>query len=351
MIKFLKPLIFAFIVCLALNHTGFSQKKDIYIPTTISTEWQQFMKLVAGVISSAPPVVIPASNDIEGWKRFRAQSEQTYSAFFTNLMKRYKQETTEKTLGGVKVLEIKPEGWKDDGKLVVYIHGGGYTQGSAKTSLLSPSLFSEATGLRTISIDYTLAPEGDWKMATEEVTSVFKALKAQKISFKNIVIFGDSAGGSLAAGSVLKMRDEGIGMPGAVVLWSPWSDITDNGDTYYTLKTADFLLSYEGNLKNSADAYAKPEDQKNPYVSPVYGDYSKGFPPTLIQVGTKEVFVSNAVRHYQAIEAAGGTAKLDVYEGMPHVFQAFVPDSPESKLAMKKVNDFVKQYLGKTAKR
>ncbi len=143
------------------------------------------------------------------------------------------------------------------------------------------------------------------------------------------------------------MRDKGLGMPAAVVLWSPWSDITETGDSYATLKHADPLLYYPDNLKNCADAYAAPADQKHPYVSPVYGDYTKGFPPTLIQAGTKEIFLSNAVRHYQALDQAGISVKLDLYEGMWHIFQVFNHDIPESKLARKKVRAFLDQNLGK----
>jgi epsilon-lactone hydrolase len=93
-------------------------------------------------------------------------------------------------------------------------------------------------------------------------------------------MFGESAGGGLVAGSVLKMRDNGLGMPAAVALWSPWLDLTGNGNTYFTLKNEDLFLSYVSVLENAADAYAAPADQKNPYVSPVYGNFSKGYPPT-----------------------------------------------------------------------
>ena len=86
---------------------------------------------------------------------------------------------------------------------------------------------------------------------------------------------------------------------------------------------SDPLLVYENNLKHAADAYADPEDQKHPYVSPVYGDHAQGFPPTLIQVGTTEIFLSNAIRHHQTLADAGVPVKIDPYEGMWHVFQAF----------------------------
>lgn len=205
---------------------------------------------------------------------------------------------------------------------------------------------AEATGLRVISVDYTLAPHAKWQQITDQVIAVLEGLKKHNYTMKDIAIYGDSAGGGLAAGSVLKMRDQGMGMPAVVVLWSPWSDITDTGDSYVTLKHADPYYLYDRHLKPSADAYADPKDQKHPYVSPIYGDYSKGFPPTLIQGGSKEIFLSNFIRHYQALDTAGQVVKLDIYEGMTHVFQAALVGSPESKTALGKVSVFLKQYLG-----
>ena len=137
-------------------------------------------------------------------------------------------------------------------------------------------------------------------------------------------------------------------MPAAVVLWSPWADITDRGDSAITLKNFEPDHLYDKHLKPSADAYADPKDQKHPYVSPVYGDYSKGFPPTLIQGGTREIFLSHFVRQYRAIDGAGGIAVLDLYDGMPHVFQirAELADAPETKTALKKMAAFLKRHLG-----
>jgi monoterpene epsilon-lactone hydrolase len=110
------------------------------------------------------------------------------------------------------------------------------------------------------------------------------------------------------------------------------------------LKNADPFLSYDSFLKNAADAYAYPADQKNPYVSPVYGNFSKGYPPTLIQGGTREIFLSEFVRLYQALDQANRPVKLDIYEGMPHVHQ-YLYKTPESKIALSKMNDFLKKYL------
>jgi acetyl esterase/lipase len=134
-------------------------------------------------------------------------------------------------------------------------------------------------------------------------------------------------------------------MPAGVVTWSPWADITNTGDTYTTLAHADPIVVYPGYIQNAAAAYADPQDQKHPYVSPVYGDFGPGFPPTLIQGGTKEIFLSNFVRLYRALDLAGVPVTLDLYEGMPHVFQQRLPDSPESQTAFRKMAEFLAASL------
>src|SRR5919112_4314742 len=116
------------------------------------------------------------------------------------------------------------------------------------------------------------------------------------------------------------------------------------GDTYFMLRNDDPFLNIDLD-RCMASAYANSSDQKNPYVSPVYGNFSSGFPPTLIQCGTKEVLLSDSVRLYQALDQAGIPVKLDIYEGMPHVFQTTLYKTPESTLAISKTVEFLKKYL------
>ncbi len=315
-----------------------------HIPTTVSEEAAAIIRMLPD--PSLKPTA-PAHDDIKAWTAIQREMETHSLERSKPIVKKLGSFVTEMKLGGVPVVDIKPRNWKDNGKVMVYTHGGAYTLFSAYSTLGSAALMAEITGLRVISIDYTLAPHTKWQQITDQVVSVFKALREQGYAMKDMAIYGDSAGGSLAAGSVLKMRDKGMGMPAAVVLWSPWSDITDTGDTYFTLQRADPAYFYDKHLKASADAYADPKDQKHPYVSPVYGDYTKGFPPTLIQGGSKEIFLSNFIRHYQALDTAGRIVKLDIYEGMIHVFQAALAGTPESKTALGKVDTFLKQHLGK----
>jgi epsilon-lactone hydrolase len=322
---------------------GDKARPFVYVPDTVSPEFRDHLKKLPDPALRQP---WPAPDDIEGWKRVHQQRETDLEPRVQRTLRQYAPSIVERKLGGVPVLDCKPKGWKESKKLVVYVHGGAYTMASARSSLVKSVPAGDATGYRIVSVDYTVAPHAKWQQVTDQVVAVVQALLQEGHTLKDIGLFGDSAGGGLAPGATLKMRDRKLGMPAAIVLWSPWSDITDTGDTYVTLKHAEPTYLYETILKPAAAAYADPKDQKHPYVSPVYGDYAKGFPPTLIQGGTKEIFLSNFVRQYQAIDAAGGVAKLDLYEGMPHGFQGQLPEAPESRLAFKKMKAFLRQHLG-----
>jgi acetyl esterase/lipase len=316
----------------------------VSIPDTVSP---QARRVLESLPDPAARPASPAADDLAGWKRAWEAGEAAQQPHVEAALRRYEPAVEERRLGGVPVLDIKPKGWKDNGKVLVHAHGGGYTLNSARSRLPGSVLAADATGLRVISIDYTVAPAGKWPQVTDQVLAVFGCLRKEGHRLSDVAVYGESAGGGLVAGAVLKMRDRGQGMPAAVVLWSPWADVTNTGDSAVTLKQADPAHLYEKHLRSSADAYADPKDQRHPYVSPVYGDYTRGFPPTLIQVGTKEIFLSHGVRLYRAIDGAGGVAVLDVYEGMPHLFQ-FRPgmaDAPESKAALKKMRAFLLQHL------
>jgi monoterpene epsilon-lactone hydrolase len=289
----------------------------------------------------------PKPDDAAGWKKAWEASEADSEPRVRATLKRYGPTVEKQVIGGVGVLAITPKGWKDNGKVLVHLHGGAYTFYSARSRLPSSVPVAEATGLRVLSVDYTLAPAGKWPKVTDEVVAVLAGLFKGGYKPKDVAVYGESAGGGMAAGSVLKMRDKGMEMPAAVVLWSPWADITNRGDSAITLRNFDPLYVYEKHLGRAAAAYADPKDQKHPYVSPVYGDYTKGFPPTLIQGGTRELFLSHFVRQYRAIDDAGGQAVLDLYDGMPHIFQVRpeLADAPETRMAMKKMTAFLKRHL------
>lgn len=338
-----------FSICTMFNdasaHDGMAKKSPFApVPETVSPVARKYLE---SLTNPADSPAWPAADDIAGWKRAWEANEAANEPKVQATLKRHEPTVEKRKIGGVPVLDIKPKGWKASDKVLVHLHGGAYTFNSAHSRMTSSVPAATATGLRVISIDYTVAPVGKWDKVTDEVLAVLAGLQKEAHKLKDIAIYGESAGGALAAGSVLKMRDKGQGMPAAVVLWSPWSDITNRGDSAITLKDFEPAHVYDKQLQRAADAYADRKDQKHPYVSPVYGDYSKGFPPTLIQGGTREIFLSHFVRHYRAIDDAGGTAVLDLYDGMPHIFQVRpeLAESPETKRAMARMKAFLQRWL------
>lgn len=318
-------------------------KPYVHVPDTVSPQAQEFLRALP---DPALKPQFPDAHDIAGWTKLQAWAEADGRAKSDALLKRYDYTVQPLQLGGVPVLDVRPQGWTDNGKLVVYTHGGAHVMYSAASSLGRAVVAAHATGLRVISVDYTLAPHARYDEISDQVVAVIRALLEQGQRMENTAIYGDSSGGGLAAAVVLKMRDRGMGMPAAAVLVSPWLDVTNCGDTETTLHDADPNQLYEKHSRYAAAAYADPQDHKHPYVSPVYGDFSKGFPPTLIQGGLKEVLLSGFVRFYQALDVAGVPVKLDLYEGMVHNFQDRIPDAPESALALSKLRDFLRRTLG-----
>ena len=312
------------------------------VPSTVSPEASAQLTKLYARLAHAPKRERPKTQ--EDWDRANTQLAAIAAPISTATADALHVTRTEDHLGGVQVLRIRPANYKPGGPTILYMHGGAYTFLSAATSLSIPALVSTATGHEVISIDYTLAPRADWHVVTDQVLAVWKAVLASGAKPGSVGVMGDSAGGGLSAASVLKMRDQHLPLPGALYLISPGADQSGAGDTYTTLAAADPILSTE-TTSWSAEAYAPVADQKNPYVSPVYGDYSQAFPPTLLQVGTREHLLSSSVREYQAIRSGGHEAVLDIYEGMPHVWLSLIPQAPETKIAIKRATDFFASYL------
>ena len=199
--------------------------------------------------------------------------------------------------------------------------------------------------LRVVAVDFSLAPHRKFDGITDECVASIRELVDSGIPIKNIAVYGDSAGGSMSAAVVLKMRDQEMGLPAALAMVSPWLDVTLDPDTLVSLRNQETSYTMR-HVKNAGAAWADPKDQKNPYASPVYGDFTKGYCPTMIQGGLKEMLLSGMVRMYEKLEDAGIPVKLDLWEAMPHNFPDRVPNASESIRARKRMGTFLRQHLG-----
>jgi epsilon-lactone hydrolase len=315
-----------------------------YIPPSISPQAQAFLEKTLPIVIKAQ-AARPEARTAADFEERRKQLSAGAEARTAPVLKAMGVSASDAQMAGVGVVEIEPPQYQDDGTVLLHVHGGGFVQDSARTAVAGDALMAVKTGKRIISVDYTLAPEGKWPLVTDQVIGVYKALLAQGYPARSIGMYGDSAGGNIVAASVLKLRDQGVAMPGALVLLSPGLDLTMSSDTWTTLHDADPVLNRDGELKLAFSLYADPADYKNPYASPIYGDFSKGYPPVLLQAGTKERVLSDSVRMYQALKAAGVESVLDIYEGMPHVFQAYLTGTPEQTAAYAQINKFWLQHL------
>lgn len=283
------------------------------------------------------------------YAKLRAMGETGADARIATLSAALGVSAAPDTVGGVPVLRVAPKNAATDGRILIYVHGGGWIGGSVKSSFASSANFAAATGLEVVSIEYGLAPEHNFRDVTAQVASVYRALLERGHKPEQIGMFGDSAGGNIVPGTVFRLRDEGTPLPAALVLLSPCVDLGDDGDTRTTLAYVDPVLDQQDLLHKVMLAYRGPDeaDMKNPWASPVYGDYTKPFPATLIQGGTREYLMSDFIREYQAIRMGGGEAVLDLYEGMPHVFQSFLATTPEGKQAYKTATAFFLSHLAR----
>ncbi|HUH74582.1 MAG TPA: alpha/beta hydrolase [Chitinophagales bacterium] len=226
-------------------------------------------------------------------------------------------------------------------RIIFYLPGGGYCVGSCNTHKGLLGRMARAAGHPIMAINYRKAPEDPFPAAIEDAVKVYKQLLED--GYKNIILAGDSAGGGLAIATIMMLRDEGIKLPAALVLLSPWVDLTSSGDSVTRKKDRDPLISPEL-LEVFAKKYAGKEDLKNPLISPLFGDFTN-FPPTLIQVGTEELLLDDATRLTRKMKSAGVLVEMELWEGMMHVFQWMAGLMPEANDAIKKIGAFInRQY-------
>jgi monoterpene epsilon-lactone hydrolase len=221
-----------------------------------------------------------------------------------------------------------------------FVHGGAFTIGGGIAAAYAAAPLAGAAKVRTFSIDYRMPPRSPFPAGLDDSVEAYRFL-LDRYEPANIGVYGISAGGGLAASCLLKARDLGLPMPAACVLHSPEADLTESGDTFETNNGVDSVLS---RLTNSIALYADGHDLRDPYLSPLFGDFTKGFPPTFLSSGTRDLFLSNTVRMHRALLRAGVHAELHVWEAMGH--GGFFGTAPEDKEVSSEQVRFLRRHVG-----
>ena len=238
---------------------------------------------------------------------------------------------------GIPAAWVRPERGHDRSRMILYCHGGGYTSGTLGYARLLASKMALATGYEVLAFQYGLAPECPYPCALNDARTVWNYLMQLGWGAREIILVGDSAGGNLALELALSLRDSERMLPGRMILFSPWTDMTSSGESHELCREKDPMLT-DAYIQSVREAYAPQADWSDPAYSPLFADL-QGMPPTLIQVGGREILRDDSTRLYDRLLEAGVPAVLQTWPEMWHVFQMFPLKSADE--AMQKVSQFL----------
>ena len=249
---------------------------------------------------------------------------------------------TPASLGGVPTAEITVDGIEPR-NVILYFHGGVYVISDAFLAAGLASEVGRRTRAKVISVDYRLAPEHPYPAAVDDALAAYEALLESGIAASDIGFAGESAGGGLAIATLVNARDRGLVLPAAVFVMSPYVDLTLAGTTMETKRDLDPLLSRKLLEPRIAD-YTAGQDPALPLISPVFADLS-GLPPLIIQAGSHEVLLDDAVRLARAAATADVEVTLDITPQVPHVFQAYSAVLDEAAAALDRAGQLLSAHL------
>ena len=245
-------------------------------------------------------------------------------------------------LGGVPTAEITVDGIEPR-HVVLYFHGGVYVMGDAALAADLASQVGRRTRANVISVDYRLAPEHPYPAAVDDALAAYEALLESGTDPSDIAFAGESAGGGLAVATLVNARDRGLPLPAAVYVMSPYADLTLAGATMETKRDLDPLMSRE-RLQARIPDYTAGEDAALGLISPIFADLS-GLPPLVIQAGSHEVLLDDAVRLARQAASADVEVTLDITPRVPHVFQAYHGILDEGAAALDRAGQLLSAHL------
>ena len=251
------------------------------------------------------------------------------------------------TIGGVKCYVFTPRTIPAShrNQVILNAHGGGYVYGPGESGTAEAMLMAAYGGYKVIEFDYRMPPDAPYPAAMDDAMAVYRAVISETAP-RHVGLVGTSTGGGMILALVLRAKAEGLPLPAAIAPGTPWSDLTETGDTYKTNEWLDnVLVSYSGYIGHAAAIYAAGHDLRDPQLSPIYGDFT-GFPPAILTSGTRDLFLSNTVRTHRKLRRAGVPAVLNVYEGLSHAQYLFDPAAPETKEVFTDIATFFDQHLG-----
>jgi epsilon-lactone hydrolase len=312
------------------------------VPSTVSP---QIQKIVGAPIS---PTWNAFPKTAEEWKaQVKAAAAEAVRAL-PAMRDQLRVKSEPVTIDGVKSFVLTPDDIPPENRNrpLIHVHGGCYVSLPGEAGTGEAVMMAGFGHFKVISVDYRMAPDYPYPAALDDAMTVWKA--ALKMADpKNMAIFGSSAGGALTLSMILRAKLENLPLPGAIAPGTPMSDLTDAGDSFSTNAMVDnVLIAPHAGCDARASLYANGHDLEDPLLSPIFGDMH-GFPPTILNTGTRDLLLSNTVRVHQKLRQAGVEAALYVHEAMAHGEWYRDSTAPETKEAFEEIARFFDLHLGK----
>ncbi len=227
----------------------------------------------------------------------------------------------------------------DNGRAILYFHGGGYVAGSPESHRPLIARLVESTGIPAFSVRYRLAPECFFPAAVRDGIDAYRALLAQGASGSSIIVAGDEAGGGLAFAVTLAVRNAGLEMPACVIARSPWADLSLSGLSVLNNRKSDAVQDWE-TLFLCARHYLRKSNPCDAYASPAYASFAS-FPPVMVHAGAHEILRDDASKLGDRAADANIAVSVEIYENMGHLFQMDL-SRDEAKVSLARLTQFIR---------
>ncbi|HMK85827.1 MAG TPA: alpha/beta hydrolase fold domain-containing protein [Steroidobacteraceae bacterium] len=311
-----------------------------FIPTprSISREAQAFLSHSSPFDADLAP---GSKDDKAAWRAHAEKINEGIIALTERNAERYPAEVVTHSLSASLLYEVRPRNLspRREQCAILYLHGGGFFVGGGRAAVNSAMKLAGLSQTRVFSLDYRMLPDFPFPAPLEDSVEAYRfLLKGHRP--QSIALFGPSAGGNLAPAAILKARDQSLPLPAACAVHSPVSDLTESGDSYSTNDTLDIVLKHR--MPSLLERYANGHDLSDPLLSPIFADFSKGFPPTVLTSGTRDLLLSSTVLLHRSLRRAGILAELHVFEAMTH---APFFDAPEEHEVDREHVEFLLRHM------
>jgi epsilon-lactone hydrolase len=338
--------VFAFVPCAVAQPTAPAAReipaRTLPPPTTVSPQMQRIIQ------TPINPNWKDFPNTAEGWKAQVNAAAATAARALPAMREALKVKLEPLTIDGVKAYQLTPAtiAPENRNRLLIHVHGGCYVSFPGESGTGEAIYMAGFGRFKVIAVDYRMPPDHPYPAALDDAMTVWKAA-VKMAEPRNMAIFGSSAGGALTLSMVLRARQDNLPLPGAIAPGTPMSDLTNAGDSFRTNALLDnVLVAPDANCDKRAALYANGRDLKDPLLSPVYGDM-RGFPPTILTSGTRDLLLSSTVRVHRKLRQAGVEAVLQVFEGQSHAHYYRDVTAPETKEACDEIARFFDKHLGR----